>query len=310
MDWKRIAWSLLIAGSLCLMGCGDDTTDPDRDAGPGNVDGGGGSDNCETTDSNVYVINDLIIPEEGAGMTLSGFNLDGVDSGASGDADSCFQPDFTSPSGTPGIDNQLATLAPTLESALGMPLDETIAASLADGSILILVQIDHLDNTTNDSCVDLNLMLGLVPGGGMPMVGGDGKLAPGQTFDVDPASLTAGGTPLISVERASISGGTLVATTPLINISLPVMGSNIDLNIRNANVSMTVGATTLTNGLIGGGLNVDELVTTVMNIAPDFPADTIRGVLVGVADLNKMGEECQDVSVGLEFSAVEATLGS
>ena len=312
MDWKNLAWGALLSSSLVFAGCGDDDgVDPGTDAGM-DMDGGGaepmdldcGGDDC------FFVADDLVIPTEDPPGVVNGFDLDGRVSDDT-DAEGCFQPDFTSPDGTMGVDNQLATLAPTLEGALGSDLDATIAEALGDGSIIILMELDGAETTEDDS-VTLNLYLGeLTADDTCAMDAEPMCITAGKTFDINGDSVDASGNALISVP-ATITGGTLMAEVDTLELNIPFdEGTNIELTIRNATVRADVGSDTLENGLIGGQLNIEELITTVMAVGgEDIPVGLVRSTFETVADLDADADGvCQAVSVGIEFGAVGATKG-
>jgi hypothetical protein len=307
MDWKKLAFGALLSGSLVATGCGDDdsgmmtpdTGMPMVDAGPPTPAECGGDD-C------FFVVDELSIPVADSAMpnVVNGFDLDGRNSDET-DLEGCGQPDFIAPDGREGIDNQLSTLAPLLEMAAGN-LDETIATAIAEGSILLLAEYTADGGPINSNgSGSLSLYLGQTTDGGAPMVTGD-TLTPGQTFNLDPA-----GNPITTVPVTVVSG-TATASVEVIALAIPFdETTTINLNIRDARVQATITGDTLVGGIIGGGLNVDELVTTVMAVAPDFDAMMLRNILEGVTDLEPdTSGICQSLSVGLEFHAVAAVKGT
>ena len=293
MDWKKLACMLAIG--LMAVGCGDDdgTGDDPGDDPPMPLNCGGTDERC------LFVASTLSIGvEDPATGTVPGFDIDGRISDNT-DELGCFVEDWTSPDGVMGIDNQLASLAPTLESALGEDLQETIDGALADGSIIILMDLMGVESTTDDS-VTMDLSLGSVPGGGTPMVDGS-ALAAGQSFAIDMTYVTGA--------MGSINSGVLDIQIDTLPLSIPFDDeTTIDLTIRDARVQATVTEEpALAGGLIGGSLNVDELIMTVQEVAPDFDEGLIRSVLEDVADLVPDGDGiCQNVSVGITFEGVEA----
>lgn len=315
MDWKKWALSVLLGSTLAVTGCGDD------DGGgtdAGGTDTGGGMDattgtplpgDCAAGEC-VFVVNDLAIPDVmvmGGAEIAQGFNLDDRVSDET-DIQGCMQPDFMSPDGREGIDNQLATLKPSLSGFVG-DLDMTISDALADGSVILLMELSGADST-EDPDVTLNLYLGEVPGGGAPMLA-DGKIAPGQTFDIDPVSVDASGNPLVSVPAATV-GGRVTAGPLDLPLTLAIDATTtVTLNIRQATVEATVTDGALTDGIIGGELGIDEIVSLAEELgAGGVDPGTIRGILEPIADLNPDAEGiCQSVSVGLTFGAVSAMKG-
>ena len=246
-----------------------------------------------------------------AGVEIAdGFDVDGRVSDET-DAEGCNIPDFTGTDGRMGVDNQLASLKPTLDSFIDGGLDATISESLADGSIILLMELTGADSTEDDS-VSLNILLGQVPGGGTPMLGADGKLAAGQTFDVDPASVDASGNALVSVP-ARMEDGQLIAGPLDLPLSIPVDATTVlTLNIRQAGVEANVVDGALTSGLIGGELIIMELIDTVIAIGGDgVPIDVVRSTLESVADLSPdVDGICQSLSIGMVFGGVDAIKGN
>ncbi|MCA9604108.1 MAG: hypothetical protein KC619_00815 [Myxococcales bacterium] len=263
-----------------------------------------------------FAIRTWSAPEPSFAGTAAGFNLDGLDSGGGSvavDAD-CEEvsQDFTSvrDPGHEGIDNAFASLIPTVELLLDAStcpmmmsegcLDATLAARIADGSFLILVELTDVDGFTYDDDVGVALYAGAVPGGGAPMLAADGRLAPGQTFD------TAG--TLVATTRGDIFEGRLrVAFGP--SLTLP-MGADLLVPSRldGAELRATVDATGLALGVVGGTTEVDLLVAQAVAIMPDIEP-TVRSVLEAVADVEPTADPaiCARVSSGYFFDAVSAS---
>nr|MBK7066128.1 hypothetical protein [Deltaproteobacteria bacterium] len=109
---------------------------------------------------------------------VDGFDLDGRVS-RNDDAASCRRVDFTSPDGTAGVDNQLSLLVPVLETQTAGALDEAVQAAINSGQLLLSMSIEGLDDRRDDPCVQLVFRQLR----GMPFVGSDHRLDPGQTFE-------------------------------------------------------------------------------------------------------------------------------
>jgi hypothetical protein len=297
---------LMLTMGLLFAGCGDDGgTEPGADAAPMLP-----ADDCTTGESHFYVLNTLDIAGETMGVanTAPGFNLDGIVSDGS-DTEGCNAPDYMSPEGEAGIDNALAGLLPILNMFAG-DISGTIASQINDGSLLVLVEVQHVDDFTNDACVGMNLYVGEVPAMGMPTLEG-GLIAAGQTFDINPESVDAMGAPLISVEGATITGGRMNASTPIISIPVPLEeGVVLNLNIREARVAGNISANSMSGGLIGGALAVSELASAVEALdIGGVDAATVESVLGGQADMRGTDMECSSVSTALSFTGVDAVKG-
>ena len=157
MDWKKLACMLAIA-SFTFVGCGDDDGTDDGDGDTTMADMG----TPEPLDCGEckFVASTLSVPveEDSSPGTVDGFNLDETVTNE-GDATGCGVQDWTAPNGTTGVDNQLARLAPSIETLADLDLSATIEEALGDGSIVLLMQLEGVDSTI-DSDVTLRLHLG------------------------------------------------------------------------------------------------------------------------------------------------------
>ncbi len=301
MDFKKLA--CVLALSFAGLACSDD--DPvTGDSGRPDGSGADSGNSCATGNGAFYVVSRLNYGNIDMNMKLPGFNLDGVVSQANG-TDGCGIADGVSPAGVMGIDNQLG---PTLASLSGMansPLN--LGQLVGNGTVLILADLQNVDDYVNDPCVNVTLLLGLLPMGTMmPMTGTDGALSPGQTFDVNSLSYGPGMMPKIKAQ-GSITNGVLKVGPVDLMLNLPTMNGDAALNIRRAQLEMNVTATTFSNGVLGGQLNVMELLNAIQTIAPDF-AGPARGLLESAADLNN--PTCDEISIALTFQGVNATKGT
>jgi hypothetical protein len=173
----------------------------------------------------------------------------------------------------------------------------------------VLVELRHVNDFTNDSCVGMSLYVGELPGGVAPTLA-DGILAPGQTFDINPESLDAMGDPLITVTDASITGGELEASTEVIALPVPLMdGVVLQLNIRNAQVGGSFNGSTMQNGIIAGVLSAAELAMSVEALDIGVGAETVEGILEAQADMQNADGECKSLSATLTYSGVDAVRG-
>ena len=293
--WKSIL-GLVLAASLGGLGCGGDD---------GNVEDG------DPMDPQTYVIGYLNIAQAdpaGNPEIVAGFNLDGKVSTDDTDPTVCYKMDYTSPApdNEPGVDNQLGPIL----ASVGMSLDieGTIAENIADGSLLIMMTVEGIHSYDNDPNVTVSLELGTLEGTGKtaPDLDAMGNLSAGQTINVNMTSVG-----LVELP-GSIVGGRLRAGPADLVLNLPIMGSELNLNIRAAQVRFDISETAMGDGVLGGELNVDETVTAIVQVAPDsIPESVARSILEGQADLqyDMAADMCRAVSVGLVFEGVGATRG-
>lgn len=316
MDWKKLTLGALLSGSLIMTGCGDDDTITEVDTGPvpdagtdstPGVDAGPGDPlPGECADGDCYFVADQLdiadIVGEVGEETVEGFNLDGAVTGPDDDTGCGFE-DYSNAAGDTGIDNQFAALAPVLEGLADIDITETIEDAILSGSILIVMHISDAEGE-NDGTVTAELNLAELMGGGMPTATGR-RIDANQSFVLGPDTIAAMG---------SLSGGTFHASVDLVSIPLDLVeGTPLTLNIRDAQIGFDVAADgTLSNGVIGGSLNVEELVTALAMI-PDFASfETIaRDTLGDMADLSPSADDpqfCENISIGLTFHAVAAVV--
>lgn len=327
MDCRKLALTIA-GGALALYGCGGDTgmpdgyTFPERDyvcqegaaqpcettveahteADRTHVEGGGPELSSSTL---TFVVNLLSIPSP---TDMSpGFNLDQLDSrepASDAEADcehhamdyvSTTDPDHV------GVDNALAGLL----SILG-DLDSTLAEQISSGSVLLLIEVTGVDSIEYDSQISLQLYRGQVPGGGMPTLGDDGRLAPDQTFEV----METLGSPV----DGDIFDGRVRASVSALPLSLNVMGATVSLTVGSPEVRFDIaaaddGSLTLGNGSIGGILTHDDISMAVNMINPDF-VSTVESVWPTYADITPSADDptvCDAASIGILFEATAAT---
>ena len=95
-----------------------------------------------------------------------GFNLDGRVSDED-DEQSCGIPDYTSPDGEEGIDNQLAFIEPALGIAGLGAAEDLLQSAIEEGGILIMMHVTGVDDLENDPEVQRMIRTGQ----GVPLLG-------------------------------------------------------------------------------------------------------------------------------------------
>ena len=232
------------------------------------------------------------------GVSL-GFDLDGetsVENGTSG----CGIADYTSPEGTPGIDNAFTRLTPALESteAKVSAIEGLVQAAITSGELLIVVELGGVDDWNDDSCV-----AGAVgQAAGTPMLGTDGLILDGQTFDRDD-----------DVDRVALADGSIVDgayEAGGLSVDLPVQILNASLSLPLRDGRMHVERTSLDRfeGYLSGKVSAAYMmeISQTENIDPAV-SDLLGVVLLANADFaDEEGTACGAVSVTLQFEAVGA----
>jgi hypothetical protein len=222
-----------------------------------------------------------------------GFNLDNRVS-AIGDPLTCRQADMTSPDGRiEGIDNQLARLIPTVDQMTGGALDGAIQAAINNGQMLVAATVTGVDDLCDDPEVEVTLQRVA----GMPFVGSDMAVDPGQTFDLMRMAT-------MSRVRGRISGRTLETEPADVPLPVAILDAQFTVNFYGARMRMTMtqdGADAA--GIIGGGISLREFMTILepLNI-PNSLRMSVNGGLSIFADLDRdaMGK-CQKISGALQL---------
>lgn len=285
-----------------------------RDTGAGPVDAGPEPDAGPLTgDSYFYVLSfmDLAAPAEGGDpMVVDGFDIDNRVSDAS-DVSSCRKEDYTSPppASTPGIDNQLGPLLASAEDTFHIRAN--LEANVQSGAILVLLEVRGVDDLVNDDRVEVDAYVGVLPVGvTAPMLDAGGRITGGQTFDVDAMSAAADMTALITLAGA-IEAGRLSAGPGDFTMSLPLEDTRVTFEAKSAHIAFDIDATTLSEGVVGGALDVDETVMAMEGVM-GFDAATARLLLETNADLDRddAAMECRSISIALAFEGVDATRGA
>jgi len=293
MDWTSVKNGILrtLLSVFCVvaMSCGGD-------------DGGDGSvAMCDPTgESRLTVLRTIaFILEDPAGVA-EGFNLDNVVSDGSEDA-TCMQADLMSPDGEPGIDNSLASLWANLQmlSPDLVAVDSLIQGAIDDGQLLLLMELGGVDDPMNDDCVNITIRRGT----GMPMLGTDGLITSGQTFDVDtsaPTSMVGGATIVDGV----VEGGPF-------ELQLPVRVFDLEfvMTVSDARLRFTLGSDGTMSGFFGGAVSWQQIMDAIEDRG-DIPGSTkslVRNQLMANADLSPDGSgKCQQITAGMNFQGVSA----
>ncbi len=212
-----------------------------------------------------YEVSLTDIGREDAEGGVRGMNLDGRVSEGATDEESCHQEDWVDlVDGETGIDNQLAILGPNPMPPGSMPARPTGGP--------IPLTLGAVDDPLNDACVTVQL-------GDAPAV---------QTELVD--------------GRLWLLGDDSVARTVPIGEE---DGEPLGLPVRGLAVKGQLLADgTLTDVIVAGHFDIEELVAEVLITAPDVDPELLRTTLEGVADLD-LGEDgaCRSVSAAFVAEA-------
>jgi hypothetical protein len=308
-------------------GCKDDSPPP-MDAGPGEdaemgdaeLDAGPRAEcDREDGDRDAYFLvrriafdRDISInPSSGAiSGEAVGFDLDGVD------GVTCGQADFTW-EGETGIDNNLALLLDLAGSLVDdLDVDALLAESIDAGDILILARVAAWNGQPNDDCVDVALLLGEVPPDGPQDVWiceGEGagrtcEINEGLVLNIDRGSFDDMGRPQIGMNQQVISGGRLLTDPSTISLEIPFGDGVLALTLLDGQVRLDVDVDGMSNGILGGSLDVETFITLMLDLLGDAIPPAFQGVLVDVlrslGDLHHSGGNCNALSVGMSVEGV------
>jgi hypothetical protein len=285
---------ILFACALALLGgCAEDA-------------GGASAELCSVSrsdESHLVVATQLhfMVPDDD-GVSV-GFDLDDRVSGAS-DPPSCNRPDYVSPDGTPGIDNQFSVLWDVLVSAVGDAVEGLVQGVINDGSLLLFFRLEGVDDMQNDPCVNVALF----KGAGRPDLGTSGFIAPSQTFDV------AEGTPFTET-AGYIEDGVLHAGPFDTIIPIAIFEVVADLRLHGARLEARIAEDGSLSGTIGGGVEREQIMEVgEMAAENDSNARTLLKGLPLLLDLStdldrhEDDRKCHQMSTVMTFESTPAYL--
>lgn len=232
---------------------------------------------------------------------VAGFDLDGRTSPA-GEPESCGHGDAVDPSGQEGIDNQLATLVPLFELAGIGAAEGLIQGAIADGGLILMLQVDGIDSLDDDPEVTLMLRAGT----GLPLLGTDGKLLAGQTFALHPES------PDSVASVAHIEGGVLEAGPFGLRLPVSVFGVSYTLTMHDARIRATwTEDGGMVEGVLGGAVPYSDLLEIGRLAAMDDGSvlPTIELLFEDAVDMTPdENGVCTRISAAFRFTAVSGFL--
>lgn len=329
--WFALAVSAALLAAACSDreepggggdGGGTDAGASPTDSGPSAVDAGGEFEPDAgpvpdagplTGDTHVYVVSrmDLAFADpEGDADIVPGFDIDGRVSDAT-DPAGCRKLDFTSPppESEEGVDNQLGPILAQLEDSYH--IRENLESNLQEGELLVLLRVRGVDDLTDDDRVEVDALIGLLPDGvTLPALDAMGRIAAGQTFDVDTASVADDGMTALVTLPGRIVGGRLRAGPGDFTLSLPLQDTRVELSAENAQIVFDVTETELGAGVMGGQLDVEGTVAAMAEV-DGFDAATAELVLESNSDLDhdEATRRCRAISIALVFDGASAVLG-
>ena len=261
--------------------------------------GGDGSTTPVKSTHKIYVFDTIGFTRLDKDGHAPGFNLDGKISDGSVDDGTCGQADFIGIDGTPGIDNQFATLVPLIEATGISAVEKLLQASIVSGGILLLFELDGLDDLVNDPQIHVQVRAAF----GVPLLGTDGLLLTDQTFHVSPRD------PNVNAGNAVLKDGWLTTAPFDIDLPVQVFGKDYTLEARGTYVKFhIVDDERIDQGILGAGVTISSVMAIAKKGAEDQGdiLPIVESLVNGKGDLakNAVTGECDQMSAALQFTGV------
>ena len=255
---------------------------------------------CTLTDMpEVLILRTLSFALADADGISDGFDLDGVTTTEGGET-GCGVADYTSPDGAPGIDNAFSRLEPALNSteAKISVIEGLVQSAIDSGELLLTVELGGVDDWQTDECVAGQVGQAL----GTPMLGTDGLLLDGQTFDRDEDIGVVG------LSEGSISAGVFVAGGLGLDLPVQILNASLVFPLREGRLRLEAGEDGVYRGVLAGRVSAAYVLAVAKTQAVDPAVAELLGVvLTANGDFDdEDGTWCGAISVVLRFEAVGA----
>ncbi len=217
-----------------------------------------------------------------------------------------------------GVDNQLPTLASTIQTAASTDLRATLQDTVTTNKLSLIVRITGINNMTDDSAVRVAIFRAYPT-----FSTGCTTVAAGREYSVDRSFVTGGSldNPMFAFDGQIIAGRLRMTAgtgaTGAFNLPISLRGLTLNLPLHRLQVRANLTATELANGSLGGWVGGDDVITGVAMLAPDY-ISVVRGVIGGLVDIQSAAGVCDGsastppayggISLGLGIHAVPATL--
>lgn len=243
----------------------------------------------------MFVINTLSTSDIGEDGSVAGFDLDGVVSDGNG-PDDCHTVDYVSPTGKPGIDNQLTRILNTVDEEIRtLPL--LIQNAIATGGLLLIGELIGLDDPVNDDRVGLVFRRSEE----VPLVGTDGVLLENQTFKLAPNHFAG------AVADGYVENGVFHAADFDLAVKLTVFGVNYFLTFRGVQIELALdGEGKVTTGMFGGSIHLDDLFDIADTIVVEDLGRLVKAIVPPFADVKSSDGRCEQISGALHLTGIPA----
>jgi hypothetical protein len=249
----------------------------------------------DPSDTHTIVVSALTFGRTLEDGTTWGFDLDDRVSDSS-DWGGCYRADHVSPEGVEGIDSAFTVLVPALEATEGAAVEGLIADSILNGELLLILALTGVDDLVSDDCVDATLYRG----DGTPLIGTDGQILDGQTFDVSDDVAPVSG-------RGAIVDGSVTVSGLSVTLPLQILDATLVLTMNDASIRADLDQDGTATGFLSGAVPTEEITRIAYEEDVDSLAEIIEGLVNLSADLHPddLGV-CQSLSVTLDYEAIPA----
>jgi hypothetical protein len=213
----------------------------------------------ETCETKVSVAQDVqFVAQEPDGIS-PGFNLDEHVS-ALHDVPSCGHGDLISPEGTGGIDNQFSVLYGAVKELALDAIGGLIQGAIKDGTLLVMFKLDGVDDPMDDDCVDVSVFAGA----GIPGIGTDGYITPGQTFDYREGGKVSV-IECVPMKDRKVIAGPFRAVLPM-----QILDVKVDMDLTHAYVEITLNEDGTMRTVLGAAVANEELIYGAIEADQDY----------------------------------------
>ncbi len=195
------------------------------------------------------VIRTMRLERIARGNISPGFDLDDAVTDSS-HAVGCNQNDRTSPSGVPGIDNQVGELLPLIDIAAEGALDAFLQNAIDEGRLLLLPEVRKIGG---------RYQLSLLRGTDAPLIGSDGRILDHQTFALHPEKSHLGSFDDTTVEGDMHGDGRLVAGPFDVDLLVVVFDILYELKLERTRLEITFDSDGVGHGVLAGGARIETL---------------------------------------------------
>lgn len=245
---------------------------------------------CDLGPVRYYVVTTFRVPPATGGRVRDGFDLDATEESI------CGHPDFTSPEGDPGIDNQTAAVIELYESLSEVDTSADRRAEHLRGENILVLALSGLDDLTDDDCFEVTVRGARVPEGTELASlddDGDGLLDPDLTFDLGVSTLRDA--------SACLRDGVVHARFGEARTRLP--GFPEELRSIRGRLRLAI-TDSDASGILGGAVPLDDL-------SRGLPAEIVEFLRsrADIAPSSRDARDCDSISWALALDAVPAQRG-